>query len=116
VPTSGLVIWHVAYAGNGQPARLTSERKNCKGEFVQVASMFVRGAPDWQQGVSKAWTSTNGDIALMWMSHQDTGVRLKIAPHKPSDPMIEVSWTAPPIAGGSGAAKAGARPQIGTRP
>jgi hypothetical protein len=57
--------------------------------------MFVRGGPDWQQGVSRAYTSANGDIALKWMDGRDSGVRVRVAPHKPSDPIIDISWTAP---------------------
>jgi M6 family metalloprotease-like protein len=113
VPTSGLVIWHVAYAPDGQPARHPSERKNCKGQTVQVVSVFVRGAPDWQQGVGRAWTSANGDIAAKWMDQKDSGVRITVAPHKPSDPVIDVSWTtaaaqaAPPARTGSSAPSGG---------
>ena len=77
------------------PTHLSSERPDCKGAFVQVVSMFVRGAPDWQQGVSRAYTSANGDIALKWMDGRDSGVRVRVAPHKPSDPIIDISWTAP---------------------
>jgi M6 family metalloprotease-like protein len=93
--SSGLVIWHVAYGANNNPTRLTSERQNCKGAFVEVVAVFVRGAPDWQQGVSKAYTSAHGDVALKWMNGADSGVRLRVSPHKPSDAVIEVSWTAP---------------------
>jgi M6 family metalloprotease-like protein len=94
VATSGLVIWHVLHAAGGMPTHLTSERPDCKGAFVQVVSMFVRGAPDWQQGASRAYTSANGDIALKWMDGRDSGVRVRVAPHKPSDPVIDISWTA----------------------
>jgi M6 family metalloprotease-like protein len=93
--TSGLVIWHIGYGANGSPTHLSSERKDCRGAFVQVISVFVRGAPDWQQGLSRAYTSANGDIALKWMNGTDSGVKVRVAPHKPSDPWIEVSWTAP---------------------
>jgi M6 family metalloprotease-like protein len=115
VVTSGLVIWHVAYSANGQPAKLTSERQNCKGAFVPVASVFVRGAPEWQQGISKAWTSVHGEIALRWMNRQDSGVRVKVAPHKPTDPIIAVSWSAPvPVA--PSISKPGQRAQTGVTP
>jgi hypothetical protein len=93
--TSGLVIWHAAYGANSSPTHLSSERKDCKGAFVQVISVFVRGAPDWLQGLSRAYTSANGGIALKWMNGADSGVRVRVAPHKPSDPVIEVSWTGP---------------------
>jgi M6 family metalloprotease-like protein len=112
VPSSGLVIWHVTNAANGQPSRLPSERKNCKGQTVEVASVFIRGAPDWQQGVGRAWTSANGEIALRWMDKKDTGVRIRVAPHRPSDPILEVSWTAatpaaPPLTRGHASRSSG---------
>jgi M6 family metalloprotease-like protein len=93
VATSGLVIWHVAYGADGQPAKRASERPNCKGIFVPVASVFVRGAPDWQQGIGKAWTSANGEIVLRWLNHHDSGVHIRVMPHKSSDAVIEVEWT-----------------------
>jgi hypothetical protein len=96
VATSGLVIWHIAYGPGGMPTHIPSERPDCKGATVQVISMFVRGAPDWQQGIGKAYTSANGDIALKWMDGRDSGVRVRVEPHKPTDPTIDISWTAPP--------------------
>jgi M6 family metalloprotease-like protein len=93
VATSGLVIWHLGYGPDRQPMKVTSERTNCHGVRVRVAAAFVRGAPDWQQGVGRAWTSADGEIALRWLNHQDSGVRVKVAPHKPSDPVIEVAWS-----------------------
>ena len=62
--------------------------------------MFSRGAPDWKQGGNKAYTSANGEIPLKWMDGKDSGVRVTVMPHKPSDPVIDVSWTtpAPPLA------------------
>jgi M6 family metalloprotease-like protein len=93
--TSGLVVWHVAYGAGGMPTHLPSERPDCKGATVQVISTFVRGAPDWQQGVSKAYTSAHGDITLKWMDGNDSGVRMRVEPHKPADPVIDISWTAP---------------------
>jgi M6 family metalloprotease-like protein len=90
--TSGLVIWHIAYGANPDPVRLPAERKDCKGAFVPVVSVFVRGAPNWQQGASRAYTSAHGEIALKWMDGQEAGLRVRVAPHKPSDPFIEISW------------------------
>jgi M6 family metalloprotease-like protein len=114
VLTSGLVIWHIAYAGSGEPARLISERRNCKGSKVQVTAVFVRGAPDWQQGIGKAWSSANGEIPLWWMNHQDSGVRVKVAPHKWTEPVIEVTWTAPGAGQPAGKLEPGAK--VGSRP
>jgi M6 family metalloprotease-like protein len=95
VPTSGLLIWHVAYDALGHPTTAMSEQPDCKGTFLPVKSVFVRGAPDWQQGISKAYTSADGDISLKWMDGRDSGVRMRVEPHKPSDTVIDVSWTAP---------------------
>jgi M6 family metalloprotease-like protein len=92
--TSGLVIWHVAYDSLGNPATRLSERRDCKGALLPVKSVFVRGAPDWQQGISKAYTSADGDISLKWMDGHDSGVRVRVEPHKPSDAVIDISWTA----------------------
>jgi hypothetical protein len=95
VATSGLVIWHIAYDGDRHVTHITSERKNCKDEFVKVVSMFTRGAPDWKQGGNSAYTSAHGEIPLKWMNGQDSGVRVTVAPHKATDTVIEVSWSAP---------------------
>ena len=107
VGTSGLVIWQIAYGNDGNPVHLTSERENCKHELVKVISVLVRGAPDWQQGISRAYTSANGDIPLKWMNGDDSRVRVRVAPHKPADSTISVSWTAP------AALRFGATPQVG---
>jgi M6 family metalloprotease-like protein len=102
--TSGLVIWPVAYAPDGNPLTKPSERPNCHGEYPKIRSVFVRGAPDWQQGVSKAYTSANGEIALTWMDGKDSGVRVTVAPHKPGDPVLAVTWSAPgPVKSAGGA-------------
>jgi hypothetical protein len=93
--TSGLIIWHIAYTAEGKPAKFVSERADCKGAFLPISSVVVRGAPDWQQGGRKAWTSANSEIALRWLNQEDSGVRVTVSPHKQSDPLIEVSWTAP---------------------
>jgi hypothetical protein len=98
VVTSGLVIWHVAHRPGG-PAFMSpvlmrkSERPNCHGEYPLVRAVFVRGAPDFQQGVSKAYTSANGEIVLKWMDGKDSGMRVSVAPHKPADPLLKVSWS-----------------------
>jgi hypothetical protein len=70
-----------------------SERPNCHGEYPLVRAVFVRGAPDFQQGVSKAYTSANGEIVLKWMDGKDSGTRVSVAPHKPADPLLKVSWS-----------------------
>jgi M6 family metalloprotease-like protein len=93
VASSGLVIWHIAYDKRGLIMEQTSERKNCKGEFVKVPSIYARGAPDWGQGTKKAWTSADGDIVLKWMNGLDTAVRVTVAPHKPSDTTLEIKWS-----------------------
>lgn len=95
VASSGLVIWHIAYDRDRHVMDVTSERKNCHDEFVKVVSMFSRGAPDWKQGGSAAYTSAHGEIPLKWMNGQDSGVRVMVAPHKPADAFIEISWSAP---------------------
>lgn len=105
VATSGLVIWHVALGPNGWPKKIPSERKGCHGQTVDVVSLFVRGAPAWRQGFSKAYTSANGEIPLRWMDGTDTGVRITVAPHVPTDALITVRWSAPADTPPSGVAK-----------
>jgi hypothetical protein len=95
VASSGLVIWHVAYDHHGLIMEQTSERKNCHDELVKVPTMYARGAPDWRQGGSKAYTSADGEIAFKWMNGQDTGIRVMVAPHKPADATITINWSAP---------------------
>lgn len=92
VPTSGLVIWHFGYDKAGNLAHENGHYKNCKGEPTPVAIAYARGAPDWKAGGNRAYTSADGEIALKWLSGADSGLHLKVAPHKPADATIEVSW------------------------
>jgi M6 family metalloprotease-like protein len=96
VADSGLMIWHVLLNHAKRLFLLEADRKNCKDETLQVWSLNVRGAPDWQIGVTRAYTAAHGPLALKWMSGDDSGVRVKVEAHKPADPLIDVSWTAPP--------------------
>jgi M6 family metalloprotease-like protein len=96
VVTSGLVIWHIVNDHIGHAA-VRSERPDCHGAFPSIPSVFARGAPDWKQGGNKAYTSANGEIPLKWMDGKDSGVRVTVMPHKPSDPVIDVSWTTPAL-------------------
>jgi M6 family metalloprotease-like protein len=112
VASSGLVIWQVSYGANMNPVQLRSERQNCKSEFVKVLSVFARGAPDWRQGGNKAYTSASGEIALKWMDDTDSGVRVRVAPHKPNDPAIDISWTA---SGAPAALAPAPQPPVGGR-
>jgi hypothetical protein len=91
--TSGLIIWHIAYRPDGQLLARKSERPDCHGEFPMIRAVFVRGAPDFQQGVSKAYTSANSDIVLRWLDGKDTGMRVTVTPHKSTDPLLSVSWS-----------------------
>jgi hypothetical protein len=74
--------------------KVPADRKNCKSEALPVQSLFVRGAPDWQLGVSRAYVAANGPIALKWMDGTDTGVRVSVGEHLSINWSIEVSWTA----------------------
>jgi hypothetical protein len=89
------MIWHVLLNNAKRLFLLEADRKNCKDEFVPVWSLNLRGAPDWQIGVARAYTAAHGPIALKWMSGDDSGVRITVAAHKPTDPVIDVSWVAP---------------------
>jgi M6 family metalloprotease-like protein len=95
VSDSGLMIWHVLLNQAKRLFLLAADRKNCKDEFVPVWSLNLRGAPDWQIGVARAYTAAHGPIALKWMSGDDSGVRITVSPHKPADLAIDISWTAP---------------------
>ena len=44
------------------------------------------------------------------MNHEDSGVRVTVAPHKWTDPVIEVTWTAPAVGKAEPRAKVGSRP------
>jgi hypothetical protein len=92
--TSGLVIWHVMLDGAGRVFKAPADRKNCRGEVLPAQTLFVRGAPDWQLGLSRAYIASNGAVALKWMDGTDAGVRLAITEHVATDWAIEVSWTA----------------------
>jgi M6 family metalloprotease-like protein len=94
VVTSGLVIWHVVHDQAGHLAMLPSERPDCHGAFPNIRPVFTRAAPDWKLGGTNAYTSANGDIVLKWMGGRDSGMRVTVGPHKPTDPIIDVSWTA----------------------
>jgi M6 family metalloprotease-like protein len=90
--TSGLIIWHVLYDRPGHLAVRPSERPDCQGKFPTIPYMVARGAPNWQQGGNKAWTSANGEIAIKWADGRNAGTSLTVAAHKSSDPAIEVAW------------------------
>jgi M6 family metalloprotease-like protein len=92
VVTSGLVIWHIAYDRNGKPLE-GGHYKNCSGKPVPVINISTRGAPDWKAGGSKAYAAADGDIKLKWLNGAESGLTVRVAPHKPSDPTIEVSWS-----------------------
>jgi M6 family metalloprotease-like protein len=94
VASSGLVIWHIGYDASGQVSHGPAERPDCHGAFVDLHNVYTRGAPDWRQGGSKAYTSEHGEIALKWADGRDSGVHVTVAPHKPTDPIIEISFTA----------------------
>jgi M6 family metalloprotease-like protein len=94
VASSGLIIWHIAYEPSGQPSHGPAERPDCHGAFVDLRNVYTRGAPDWQQGGSKAYTAEHGEITLKWANGSDSGVHVTVAPHKPTDPILEISVTA----------------------
>jgi M6 family metalloprotease-like protein len=94
VGTSGLVIWHVALDRENRPLKAPADRTNCKGENLPIRTLFVRGAPDWQLGVSRAYTSGNGPISLKWLDGTDSGVRVSVGEHLSINWAIEISWTA----------------------
>jgi hypothetical protein len=91
--TSGLVIWQVALDGSNRPFMTAADRKNCKGETLEIPSVFVRGARDWTLGASRAYTAGDGPIPLRWIDGTDSGVRLSVSPHNPADWQIEVTWS-----------------------
>jgi hypothetical protein len=95
VVTSGLVIWHIAYDAAGHPSLLNGRYKNCAGKPVPVTNVYSHGAPDWRSGGNKAYTAADGEIMLKWLNGEDSGVHLKIAPHKPFDAVLDVSWFPP---------------------
>jgi M6 family metalloprotease-like protein len=95
VASSGLVIWHIGYDASGQVSHGPAERPDCHGAFVDLRNVFTRGAPDWKQGGSKAYTSEQGEIALKWADGRDSGVHVTVSPYKPSDPILQVDVTAP---------------------
>jgi hypothetical protein len=51
----------------------------------------VRGAPDWQIGVVRAYTAQQASIALKWMNGDDSGLRIRVEPHRPQDSKIDVT-------------------------
>jgi hypothetical protein len=98
VGTSGLVIWQIALDSSGRPAMALADRKNCRGETLQVATLFVRGAPDWQLGGGKAYSAGDGPIALKWRDSADTGVYVTVEHHSPVDWKLRISWSASSLA------------------
>jgi hypothetical protein len=97
--TSGLVIWQVALDDANRPRTVAADRRNCKGETLNVPGLFVRGAPGWTLGSSRAYSASNGPVALKWIDGTDTGVRVTIAPHHPVDWMINIAWSRAAAAG-----------------
>jgi M6 family metalloprotease-like protein len=95
VADSGLMIWHVLLNNAKRVFLMEADRKNCKDERLPVWSLNLRGAPDWQIGVTRAYAAAHGPIALKWMSGDDSGVRITVSAHKPADATIDISWTAP---------------------
>jgi hypothetical protein len=61
---------------------------------LPVQTLFVRGAPDWQLGSSRAYAGSNGPVTLKWMDGTDAGAQVTVAQHGALDWAIEVSWTA----------------------
>jgi hypothetical protein len=95
VGASGLFIWHVLLDPSKRAFLLDADRKNCKDEYLKVWSLNLRGAPDWQIGVVRAYTAAHGAIPVKWWSGDDSGLRINVEPHQPADPLVDVSWTAP---------------------
>jgi hypothetical protein len=97
--TSGLVIWQVALDAGNRLRTVAADRKNCKGETLNIPGLFVRGAPDWTLGLNRAYTTSSNPVSLKRMDGTDTGVRLTIAPHHAVDWMLSVAWSRPNAAG-----------------
>jgi M6 family metalloprotease-like protein len=94
VASSGLVIWQIGYDASGQVSHGPADRPDCHGAFVDLHNVYSRGAPDWRQGGNKAYTSEHGEIVLKWADGRDSGVHVTVAPHKPTDPVLQISVTA----------------------
>jgi hypothetical protein len=92
VGTSGLVVWQVALDASGRPAMAPADRTNCRGETVQVPTLFARGAPGWQLGGNKAYWVEDGPVALKWRDGSDAGLRLTVERHSSVDWKLKVSW------------------------
>ena len=88
------MIWHIGYDASGQVSHGAAERPDCHGAFVDLRNVFTRGAPDWKQGGSKAYMSEHGDIALKWADGRDSGAHVTVSPHKPTDPILQISGAA----------------------
>jgi hypothetical protein len=95
VAASGLMIWHVLANNRKEVFLIEADRKNCKDQLLKIWSLNVRGAPDWQIGVVRAYTAQQASIALKWMNGDDSGLRIRVEPHRPQDSKIDVTWTAP---------------------
>jgi hypothetical protein len=93
--SSGLVVWQVALNAANYPYPVPSDRPNCKGETLQVPSLFLRGAPNWQLGGSNAYGGGDGPFSLKWLDGTDTGVRVTAERHEPFEWRISIAWTAP---------------------
>jgi M6 family metalloprotease-like protein len=94
IGTSGLVIWQVALDSSHRPAMALADRKNCRGETLQVPTLFVRGAPDWQFGGGKAYSAGDGPITLKWRDGTSTGVYVTVDHHSPVDWKLRIWWPA----------------------
>jgi hypothetical protein len=94
IGTSGLVIWQVVLDSSGRPAMALADRKNCRAETLQVPTLFVRGAPDWQLGGGKAYSAGDGPATLKWRDGSSSGVYVTIDHHSPVDWKLRIWWSA----------------------
>jgi hypothetical protein len=91
---SGIVVWQVVLDGANRPFPVPADRANCKGETLQVPSLFVRGPRDWTLGGNGAYGANDGPFSLKWLDGQDTGVRVTAgAVVSAAAWRTEITWT-----------------------
>jgi hypothetical protein len=93
VVNSGVVVWQVALDGANRPFPVPADRPNCKGETLQVPSLFVRSPRDWTMGGNGAYSAGDGPFSLKWLDGSDTGVRVTAAASNPVQWRTEITWS-----------------------
>jgi hypothetical protein len=89
VASPGLAIWHIIQdPGTKAPVAVPLEVDRTR----QVAGVFYRGAPGWQQGEGHLRLRSDGVVRLRWMDGSDTEVQLLVNGTTSDGKLLSVTW------------------------